>query len=183
MIVKLEIYLNLPQEMLDDFPGNHLTQLLFDEYVNYATCAHAEDASYWCSKASKETGDLKESSQRIQDIHHNWMGICKNAKWDHKMVDDKVCLEVELDIVNNSGAVQFSEFFTKELLAEAIFDSYTNYVTCYHLRESLKWLAKASKSKDKQDELIFENHQQWGDICRKVDYDILIDGKTIRDLD
>jgi len=79
MKVKLEIELELPDKY-QDWSNEELQQLLFDEYVNHATCAHAEYAFDWCSKASDED----EGAKLILEDHRMWNKICKAAKWCFK---------------------------------------------------------------------------------------------------
>lgn len=43
MTVKIEIELDLP-EPYQNFSGDHLTQLIFDEIINHAACSHLRSA-------------------------------------------------------------------------------------------------------------------------------------------
>ena len=76
MKVKLEIELELPDKY-QDWSNEEINQLLFDEYVNYVTCAHLEDASSWCMKVTDED----EGAKIILEEHRMWGKICKAAKW------------------------------------------------------------------------------------------------------
>lgn len=86
MKVKLNIELELPAEC-DDWSDAELQQLLFDEYVNHATCSHLEDATHWCAKAKVGTDNEDPSGKMIFEMHRTWGGICQNAKWDFEKVN------------------------------------------------------------------------------------------------
>ena len=78
MKVKLSIELELP-DSCKDFSHGELQQLIFDEYINHATCAHLEDAMKWLIKSQADLSDV--GAKLIYEMHNNWADICKNATW------------------------------------------------------------------------------------------------------
>jgi hypothetical protein len=94
MKIKLDIELDLPDEC-KDWSYAELQQLLFDEYINHATCCHLEAATKWCAKAytndegkSPEGRVKDEGAKRIMDTHKLWGEICDKAEWNFKLKSD-----------------------------------------------------------------------------------------------
>ena len=81
MKVKLGIVLDLPNDIAS-FSDAELAQLLFDEYVNYATCSHLRDATHWCCKARIETENEDPTGKMIYEDHCLWGEICGKATWE-----------------------------------------------------------------------------------------------------
>jgi len=79
--ITLTVSLDIPG--VDDYSDGELAQLLFDEYINHATCAHLDDVMKWMIQAHKEKqqGKSESSSEMIEKMHRTWADICKNAKW------------------------------------------------------------------------------------------------------
>lgn len=80
----LTIELDIPK--IDQFSDAEISQLIFDEYINHATCAHLEDASHWMVKqgiAEKE-GKPAINEKMITSMHQTWGEICSKAKWTWK---------------------------------------------------------------------------------------------------
>jgi hypothetical protein len=89
MKVKMTIELELPDEtpeVLAEYRES-LGQLLFDEYVNYATCNHLKDALKWCAKGKVGSDDEDPRAKLIYQHHDTWGDICNNAKWDFEVVE------------------------------------------------------------------------------------------------
>lgn len=80
MKIKLEIELEMPDQY-KDWPMNELHQLIFDSYVNYATCKHLDDVLQWMV-------DAKDSKtvDYIIDMHKEWGKICASAQFKVKVV-------------------------------------------------------------------------------------------------
>ena len=59
--------------------------------------------------------------------------------------------------------------------AEYIHDILTNYVTCAHLQDSMKWLIKAGHSTDPSTKRIFEHHRDAANLCKdlKWNYEVV----------
>jgi hypothetical protein len=87
MKVKLNVELELP-DYCKTWSDAEIQQLLFDEYVNHATCAHLEDATHWCCKARVGTEDEDPTGRQIFEMHKNWGEICSNATWDWERVEN-----------------------------------------------------------------------------------------------
>ncbi len=86
MKVTLTIELDLPDDV-PSFEGHSrasMGQLLYDSYVNYATCRHLEDAVKWCVKSGNNAEDI--AAKHIYEHHKQWGDICAKAKWDFKVV-------------------------------------------------------------------------------------------------
>lgn len=75
MKIKLEIELEMPDQY-KDWPMIELRQLIFDRYVNYATCKHLHDAVQWMADAK----DGKTVGYII-DSHKEWANICDSAQF------------------------------------------------------------------------------------------------------
>jgi hypothetical protein len=86
MKIKLTIELDLPDEC-SSFSDGELSQLLFDEYVNYATCAHLEDATHWCCEARVGTEDENLQKKIIYEHHKIWGNICDAVTWKYERVN------------------------------------------------------------------------------------------------
>lgn len=86
MRVKLTIELDLPEEC-SSFSRGELSQLLFDEYVNHATCSHLEDATRWCCEARVGTESEDSQKKAIYEHHKIWGSICANATWDYDITN------------------------------------------------------------------------------------------------
>jgi hypothetical protein len=59
---------------------------------------------------------------------------------------------------------------------QLVFDEVTNYVTCRHLSDTVKWCAKAKAGSDKENKKsteyqIYKHHQWWGETCSKLNWD------------
>jgi len=82
--IKLEIELDIPQ--IENYSDAELGQLLFDEYINHATCAHNEAALRWmCKKEITSAG--KTGKNMIIKMHQTWAEICDKAKWSFKKIE------------------------------------------------------------------------------------------------
>lgn len=77
----LTIELEIPE--IEDFSDGEISQLVFDEYVNHATCSHYEDACTWMAYQSIAEKEGKEaiSEKMITKMHQTWGDICSKAKW------------------------------------------------------------------------------------------------------
>ena len=87
MKVKLTIELELPDEtpvVLEAYRES-LGQLLFDEYINYVTCAHLQDSVEWCAKGKVGSDNEDPGAKRIYQHHDTWGEICSNAKWGYEV--------------------------------------------------------------------------------------------------
>jgi hypothetical protein len=80
MDVELKIKLALPDDCRS-FSDGELAQLLFDEYVNFATCSHLDAAVKWCGKAGIETPQEDSTMKLIYEMHKTWGEICGQAEW------------------------------------------------------------------------------------------------------
>lgn len=92
MKVELAIRLDLPDEcskMSDD----EISQIIYDNYVNYATCSHLKDSAKWCARGRIGSEDEDVSAKRIYVVHRNWGEICSNASWSMRRIDDKTKLD------------------------------------------------------------------------------------------
>lgn len=81
-----------------------------------------------------------------------------------------VRLTVDLDIPN-------VEDYSEGELAELLFDTYVNYNTLAHFRDSMRWLAKAkpgTANESPASYTIYQHHQTWGEICSNVDWSFKI---------
>lgn len=78
MKVKIIVELDVPDEKVKDFSKGEMAQLLFDAYVNYATCSHLQDSIEWCAKAGANSEDVV--AKHIFEYHKLWGDICSNAK-------------------------------------------------------------------------------------------------------
>ncbi len=82
MKVTLTIELDLPDDIpvIKGHEDESLSQLVFDEYVNYVARSHAKQAIQWEAK-----------SNTILAAHHNtWGDICSAAKWSIKLDKNSV---------------------------------------------------------------------------------------------
>jgi len=87
MKVRLTIDLDIPS--VEDYSDGELQQLVFDEYVNHATCAHFEDAAKWLAESNKKNSVFKkENCELIFKMHKTWGDICSNAKFKLEKIDD-----------------------------------------------------------------------------------------------
>jgi hypothetical protein len=80
MKVTLSIDLDLPV-VCNGMSRSELEQLLFDEYVNHATCAHLTDALKWLALAKAGTPDEDATKVQIYEHHQLWAAICGKAEW------------------------------------------------------------------------------------------------------
>lgn len=87
MKVKLNVELDLPDDC-EGWSDAELQQLLFDEYINHATCAHLEDATHWCCEARVGMPDEDATKKIIFEHHQLWGEICSNATWDWQRVEN-----------------------------------------------------------------------------------------------
>lgn len=78
MKIKLTIELDLPDEA-NDWSDAELRQVVFDSYINYATCQHMQDAVHWMARSAKSEPD--SAGRAIAEIHSNWGDICSQATW------------------------------------------------------------------------------------------------------
>ena len=88
MKVKLTIEIELPDQTADVLAEirEDLGQVLFDSYINYATCSHAEDAVIWCAEAKVGSKDEDSTAKAIFEYHNNWKNICRNAIWNFEVI-------------------------------------------------------------------------------------------------
>jgi hypothetical protein len=73
----------------------------------------------------------------------------------------KIKITVELDIP------EFDDQSNEEM-TQNIFDAYTNYITCKHLEDALKWCSRARIGTENEDPVakaIYSHHDTWADIC------------------
>jgi hypothetical protein len=83
MKVTLTIELALPDDtpvILDAYEES-LPQLVFDAYVNFTTCSHADAAVQWCAKGKIGSDNEDSSAKQIYQYHNTWRDICRAAKW------------------------------------------------------------------------------------------------------
>lgn len=80
MKVKLTVELDLPADC-EEMDDAELAQLLFDDYINHATCSHLEDACHWCCEARVGMPDEDPTKKLIYEHHQLWGEICSKAKW------------------------------------------------------------------------------------------------------
>jgi hypothetical protein len=92
MKIKLTIELELPDDC-NDWADAELQQLLFDEYVNHATCAHLEAATKWCAKAKVGSENEDPGGKQIFEMHKNWGEICGKAQWDFERMNNPLHLQ------------------------------------------------------------------------------------------
>jgi len=88
MKVKLIIEIEMPDETpaaLEEYCES-MGQLLFDDYINYATCAHLEDAMTWCAKGKIGSDSEDLAAKLIYQHHRTWGKICQSAKWDFEVI-------------------------------------------------------------------------------------------------
>lgn len=78
--VRLTVHLDLPDEY-DNLTEPELQQLIFDEYVNHAACAHFEQSTHWLTKPKHD-----KSARLIADSHREWGMICRKAKMEVEIV-------------------------------------------------------------------------------------------------
>lgn len=88
--VKLELELDIPG--IENFSDGELAQLIFDEYINFVTVSHLEDASRWCCKSQQNPEDV--SAKQIWEMHNTWADISKAAQ-------KTVKIERRIDEVDN----------------------------------------------------------------------------------
>lgn len=91
MKVKLTIELELPDDVpeLTEHGRDGLSQLLFDSYINYATCKHFQDSVTWCAKGKVGSDNEDPRAKLIYQYHDNWGHICSNVKWDFEEVNER----------------------------------------------------------------------------------------------
>lgn len=80
MKIKLVIDLELPDKYAD-MSGEHLRQILFDSYVNFATCHHLEEALHYGAEAHIGSDNEDTDLKIIAEDHAEWGDICRNAEW------------------------------------------------------------------------------------------------------
>lgn len=81
----------------------------------------------------------------------------------------KVRLTIDLDLPE----AEYSEV-TLELM-QNVFDAYTNYVTCSHLQDALRWCVRGKVGSDSEDpaaKRIYEYHNLWADISANAKWDL-----------
>jgi hypothetical protein len=83
MKVRMTIDLELPDKY-NDWTKPELQQLLFDEYVNHATCSHFEDALNWCASWGNNQNNFQE--KMIYESHSEWGRICSGASFDFEVI-------------------------------------------------------------------------------------------------
>lgn len=87
MKIKLTIELDLPDDAPELTDQGLLSQLVFDTYINYATCKHFEDSVNWLAKGKVGSDNECPRTKLLYQHHDIWGKICRNAKWDvEKMV-------------------------------------------------------------------------------------------------
>jgi hypothetical protein len=87
----------------------------------------------------------------------------------------KVRVSIELDIpdVKDENVEMNSEYvkgitWEKAFALQDIFDNFTNYAVCSHLRDAMKWLVKSKDDKTSNEYWIHAHHNQWADIISKA---------------
>lgn len=80
MKATLTIQLDLPYNPAE-VSTDELAQILFDQYINYATCAHLRDSMDWLCKSLKEGEPHKDVYKYMSERHTKWADICEKAKW------------------------------------------------------------------------------------------------------
>lgn len=85
MKVNLTVELDVPGETSEEHQEG-LGQLLFDAYINYATCNHLKDALQWCAKGGIGSDNEDLSAKLIYEYHDTWGKICNNAKWNFEVL-------------------------------------------------------------------------------------------------
>lgn len=83
MKVTLMIELELPDDtfVVPGHENESLVQLLFDDYVNYVTATHYQDALKWCVRAKLDSDNEDAEAKAIYLHHDRWGNICSKAKW------------------------------------------------------------------------------------------------------
>lgn len=84
--ITLTIELEIPN--VENWTDGELSQLIFDEYINHATCSHYEDATHWMAESGKREKEGKDTfaANQIAKMHQTWGEICSKAKWLWKKV-------------------------------------------------------------------------------------------------
>jgi hypothetical protein len=85
MKIELSIELDIPG--IEDWSNEEISQNIFDDYINYATVSHLQDAVKWCAiSGSKKSVDFQNETL-IFKHHELWGDICRNAKWTLEKVE------------------------------------------------------------------------------------------------
>ena len=84
MEVELKINLTIPDDakLVEGQELESLRQLIFDEFINYATCSHLNDSIDWLSNSHSREGEEQLRYNIIAKHHMTWADICQGMNWD-----------------------------------------------------------------------------------------------------
>ena len=91
-MAKVTITMTIDVPGYDDYKNDpdapaYLQQNLFDDVVNYNTCAHLQDALKWCVEAQGD-GSMATNANLIMEHHNLWADIMKKSEWSFTVEDD-----------------------------------------------------------------------------------------------
>ena len=84
--VHIDIDLELPDEY-DDWTDEQIQECVFHEYINKATCAHAEDVLKYMAESAQNKSMQKQYDEMVR-IYKQWHVICKLAKYSIEMENE-----------------------------------------------------------------------------------------------
>ena len=77
-MAKVTITMTIDVPDSENYSDGELSQLLFDEVVNYATVTHLSDAVDWLTQS---LGKQDSSEAIISEHHRTWGNIMKDCEW------------------------------------------------------------------------------------------------------
>jgi hypothetical protein len=82
MKIELTVNLELP-DSCESMSDGELSQVIFDNYTNFALCRHLEDCIKWTIKNDDYPSPCAE---QIMVVHRTWADICEKSTFTVKRV-------------------------------------------------------------------------------------------------